>query len=106
MPSGYLGDIYDGNVWNFFCSDNCHNFLRSPYNLLLALNVDWFEPFERGVYAVGAIYLTILNVPRSIRYKTENVILVGVIPGPKEPKYTINSYLTPLILDLNEHSKK
>ena len=69
---------------------------------MLALNVDWFEPFERGVYAVGAIYLTILNLPRSIRYKQENVVLVGIIPGPKEPKLNVNSYLTPLILELKE----
>ena len=102
MPSGYLGDIYDGNVWKFFHSDDGNNFLQSPYCLLLALNVDWFEPFERGIYAVGAIYLTILNLPRSIRYKPENIILVGIIPGPKEPKHTINSYLTPLVYELQE----
>ena len=30
------------------------------------------------------------------------IVLVGIIPGPKEPKYTINSYLTPLILELTE----
>ena len=48
------------------------------------------------------IYLTILNLPRDIWYKPENIILVGIIPGPAEPKYTINSYLTPLVLELNE----
>lgn len=85
IPSSFLGDIYDGRVWKAFCSDKYGNFLRSPHSLLLALNVDWFEPFERGVYAVGAIYLTILNLPRNIRYKLENIILVGVLPGPKEP---------------------
>ena len=54
------------------------------------------------MYSVGAIYLTILNLPRDIRYKIENIVLVGVIPGPKEPKYTINSYLAPLINDLSK----
>lgn len=63
------------------------------------MNVDWFEPFERGVYSVGAIYLTIQNLPRNERYKT---IMVGIMPGPKEPKLTINSYLTPLVIELNE----
>ena len=32
----------------------------------------------------------------------ENTILVGVIPGPKEPKKTINSFLTPLVDDLSK----
>ena len=102
IPSSYLGDIYDGNVWKRFSSDEFKNYLKYPYCFLVALNVDWFEPFERGVYAVGALYLTILNLPRDLRYKPENIVLVGIIPGPKEPKYNINSYLTPLVLDLSE----
>ena len=31
------------------------------------------------------MYLTILNLPRKIRFKQENVLLIGLIPGPKEP---------------------
>lgn len=49
---------------------------------------------------MGAIYLTIQNLPRSERFKEENVILVGVIPGPSEPKLVINSYLSPLVEEL------
>ena len=33
------------------------SFLSLPHCYLL--NVDWFEPFERGVYSVGAIYFTV-----------------------------------------------
>ena len=54
------------------------------------------------MYSVGAIYLTIQNLPRSERFKVENILLIGVIPGPKEPKYNINSYLTPLVVELKE----
>ena len=46
--------------------------------------------------------MVILNLPRSIRYKFENVVVVGVIPGPKEPALTLNSYLGPLVQELNE----
>ena len=28
--------------------------------------------------------------------------MVGLIPGPKEPKYTINSYLYPLVTELQK----
>lgn len=49
---------------------------------------------------MGAIYLTIQNLPRQECYKEENVILVGVIPGPKEPKLSMNAYLASLVKDL------
>lgn len=66
------------------------------------MNVDWFEPLERGVYSTGVIYLIILNLPRNEHYKTENIIIMGIIPGLREPKKSINTYLTPLVLELNE----
>jgi len=101
VSAGYLTNIYDGAVWKKFNSTEMNNFLSSPHHYLLTLNVDWFQPYERGSYTVGAIYLTIQNLPRNERYKTENIILVGVIPGPTEPEKTINSYLKPLIFELN-----
>ena len=44
----------------------------------------------------------ILNLPRAIRFKCENVILFDVIPGHSEPSLTINSYLSPLVSDFKE----
>lgn len=102
MPESYYGDVYDGSIWRSFNDAEGWNFLTSPFNYLLTLNVDWFEPFERGVYAVGVVYLTLQNLPREVRYSTDMVILVGIIPGPKEPKLNINSYLTPLVQELQE----
>ena len=64
------------------------------------LNVDWFQPFEHHTYSVGVIYLVLLNLPRAMRYKRENIILVGIIPRPTEPHLTMNSYLSRLVSDL------
>jgi hypothetical protein len=64
----------------------------------LCLNVDWFQPFKHTKY--GAVYLAILNLPRSERYSADNTILLGVIPGPKEPELTINTFLEPLVDEL------
>jgi len=99
IPQDWLGDVYDWNVWKELQQTG---FFDSPYNLALALNVDWFQPYKRVKDSVGVLYLVILNLPRHLRYKQENAILVGIIPGPKEPKYTINSYLNPLVDDLKE----
>ena len=104
IPQSYYGDVYDAQVWNDFGarSPSCSMFLSSPYCYMFTLNVDWFQPFIHTEYSLGAIYLTIQNLPREQRYKEENVILVGLLPGPSEPKLSINSYLSPLIVELNE----
>ena len=93
-------DIFDGNIWREFLNPKGTPFLSLPYNFALCLNVDWFQPFKHSQYSCGAIYLSILNLPRSVRYSAENVILVGVIPGPREPELTINSFLEPLVKEL------
>lgn len=105
VPDGVLADIYDGSVWKDFNSNKYNNYLKTPGNLLLGCNVDWFQPFVRTVYSVGVLYLVVLNLPRNVRYKVENVIIVGIIPGPKEPKLTMNSFIGPLVNELNSACK-
>ena len=77
----------------FLSKSNCYGLL---------LNIDWLQPFKHTQHSVGVIYIVILNLPRSVRFKRENVILFGIIPGPNEPSLTINSYLKPLVLDLQK----
>lgn len=102
IPRDCLCDIYDGQIWQEFLSESNGNFLSFPHRYLLTINVDWFQPFSHVQYSVGAIYLVIQNLPHEIRCKQENMILVGLIPGPKEPSLTINSYFTPLVLELQQ----
>ena len=59
------------------------------------LNLDIFQPFKNIQYSICAIYLTKLNLPRNMRHRQENVILVGLIPGPSELKHVFNTYLDP-----------
>ena len=91
----FMTDVYDGKLWK-----DWKPFLDIPGNLLLMLNVDWFKPFKHSPYSVGVIYLVILNLPRMMRFKPENIIVVGTIPGPREPKLTINTYLQPMVDEL------
>ena len=76
-------------------------FLQGDLGLGLILNIDWFQPYKLTNYSVGVIFLVVMNLPGSIRYKRENFILVGIIPGPCEPQHEINSYLEPLVEELN-----
>ena len=68
----------------------------------LMLNVDWYQPYKYSPYSIGVIYLVVMNLPRFERYRRKNLILVGIIPGPNEPSLTINSYLSPLVDELNK----
>jgi len=84
VPPGFLSDIYDGTVWKSFMNYNGRPFLSEPYNLDLMLNCDWFQPYNQTQYSVGVIYLVLLNLPRDIHFKPENIIIAGIIPGPKD----------------------
>ena len=70
--------------------------------LLFALHVDSFN--VEGMSVRGAstsctiISLACLNLPTEIRYKSENIGLIAIIPGPREPHLTeLNFYLAPVI---------
>ena len=97
-----LDDVYDGSMWKHFQNDSCSGvpFLAKPYNYLLLLNCDWFQPYKHTQYSIGVMYIVVENLPRPARFKRENILIVGVIPGPSEPSKTVNTYLRPLVKDL------
>ena len=96
---GVYQDVYDGQVWHDFLSPSGKPFLALPFNFAFSINTDWFQPFTHTQHSEGAIYITVLNLQRKLRYLWENVILLGVIPGPKEPKHT-NSILQPFVNEM------
>ena len=77
-------------------------FLASPHSYALILNLDWFQPYKHLTYSVGVLYLSVLNLPSHLRYSKAYTILVGILPGPHEPKLTVNTYLVLLVNDLLE----
>lgn len=99
---GSYKDVFDGKmkIWKDFQSYNGAPFLSEPYTYGLMLNIDWFKPCKHTEYSLGAIYLTFMNLPWTLRFRQENVILVGLIPGPREPKRDINPFLVPLVEEL------
>ena len=44
IPSGMLGDVYEGKVWREFHEEFFQQ-SQAHYNLCLTINVDWFQPF-------------------------------------------------------------
>ena len=95
-----MQDIYDGKIWKEFMYYNGEAFLDRPFTFFLAMNVDWFKPHKLTESKVGAIYLSVMNLPYYARFKREYLLLVSLIPGPNEPKGDINSFLQPLVSEL------
>ena len=48
IPSDTLADVYDARVWQDFITDKYDKFLMHPGNLLLSLDCDWFQPFNKA----------------------------------------------------------
>lgn len=100
VPNDILMDVYDGDVWKCFNGEK-YDFFTVERNFGVMLNVDWFQPFKHTNYSVGAIYLTILNLPRTERFKKKNIILIGLIPDMKTEPPT-NTFIEPLVDELKE----
>ena len=100
--AGVYQDIYDGKIWKELRYIDGKPFLAKQYVFALMLNIDWFKPFKHTPASVGAMYVTVMNLPYDQRFKRENVILLGIIPGPSEPKRDLNDYLQPFIAELQE----
>ena len=66
-------------------------------HLANGLGCDWFQPYKHVNYSVGALYIFFYNLLREERMKFENFVLLGLIPGPSEPKKAMNSYLDPFV---------
>lgn len=100
--SNALRDVYDGKIWKRFQHIFGSPFLAAPFSYALMLNIDWFQPYSHTVASVGVIYLAVMNLPRHLRYKRKNMLLIGIIPGPSEPSHNINSFLQPLVAELKD----
>src|SRR2546430_284739 len=65
------------------------------------LNLDWFQPFDGISHSTGVLYAAICNLPRDIRFKRENLLIISILPGPNEVRlHKINHYLTPMVDEL------
>jgi hypothetical protein len=101
--------------WDFFGAETLRTFCgpdgKTPYleapageiRLVFSLFVDYFNPLGNKAagkhLSVGGIYMVCLNLPVHLRYRVENIYIVGVVPG--EPHlHHVNHLLQPLVSDL------
>lgn len=111
-PDGIMGDIWDAPGIYEISGPDGHPFIHKcrgdeEGRYLFSFNMDGFNPFQlkqagRSASVMG-LYMVCLNLPPNERFKTENMFLAGIVPGPKEPSMQeINHFLKPLVDDLLE----
>jgi Transposase family tnp2 len=107
--NGVMEDIWDApGLYNIPGVDGhpflCKN-IENEGRYVFSFNMDGFNPFQlkqagRSATVMG-LYMVCLNLPLEERFKSENMFLAGIIPGPKEPSMEqINHFLSPLVDDL------
>ena len=101
VPTGYLTGVFDDRLWREWETKNGTSISRSAKKSSVYASINWFQPFDHTQYNVGVVYLVVLNLPRAMRFKPENVIIISTLPGPKEPDYNhLNPHLEPIVNDL------
>ena len=95
-----IADIYDGKIWKEFNTSKHSNFLKSKQSYGVMLNFDFFQPYKHTTDSYGVFYLSLMNLPRSERFKQENVLLLGIIPALEHEPSSLNSFLRPLVEEL------
>jgi len=74
-------------------------FFLDSRDIVLGLSTDGFGPFKHCTKTAWPIILFNYNLPPEERFQKDNIISVGIIPGPKKPG-DCDSFLWPLVQEL------
>ncbi|CCO38023.1 hypothetical protein BN14_12185 [Rhizoctonia solani AG-1 IB] len=102
-----LRDIFDGAHYNRLCGERVvvggntlgHRYFSKPTDIALGLSSNGFGPFKSRKQSCWPLLVFNYNLPPSIRTRLENMLCLGVIPGPNSPK-EIDTFLEPFIDEL------
>lgn len=100
---GRVDDIFDGTTYESLRRRNIRvgkvllfKYFADARDVALGLSTDGFAPHKRRKSTAWPLILFNYNLPPEIRFHLNNIISLGVIPGPKKP-HDIDSFLWPMI---------
>ena len=76
-----------------------HQYFDDPRDIALGLSTDGFAPFNKRKSTTWPIILFNYNLPPEIRFHVNQILPLGVIPGPKKPQ-DFDSFLWPSLQEL------
>lgn len=106
---GTFKDIFDGKDYQTLCGapitvnntplESGRLYFKDPRDIALGLSTDGFGIFTRGQATAWPLILFNYNLPPETRFHTDNIIPLGIIPGPNKPAIP-DSFLIPLLEEL------
>ena len=97
-----MWDVYDGKIWKDFSDANKFNLFTKPRKYGFMFDLDWFCPYKHiSNFLVRVFLLVVLNLPKHIRFRSENVIICGIIPRFIHEPPT-NTFVTPPAKELKK----
>jgi Transposase family tnp2 len=104
---GTTADIFNGEHYRNLCKTPVtiggtpigHDFFSQPTDITLSLSTDGFGPFKHRKHTCWPLILFVYNLPLEICCQLASILGLGLIPGPKAPKY-FDSYLLPFVEEL------
>ncbi|OJT08402.1 hypothetical protein TRAPUB_690 [Trametes pubescens] len=104
---GIIKDVMDAETYRallkkFVTVDGktlAHKFFEDDRDVALGLSTDGFAPFKRRTNTAWPLIVFNYNLPPEVRFHLDNILCLGVIPGPKKPA-DFNSFLWPFIQEM------
>lgn len=101
-----ISDIFDADHYYHLRHTNVsigeelsHHFFSQPTDIALGILTDGFGPFKSCKQMCWPLIAFNYNLPPEIRFHLVNIICIGIIPGPKQPK-DLDLFLVPLVDEL------
>ena len=111
---GIFKDIFDGKEYQTLCKTPITvndtplksgvRYFEDPRDVALGLSTDGFGIFTHGQATAWPLILFNYNLPPETRFHIDNIIPLGVIPGPNKPAVP-DSFLIPLLEELYQFAK-
>ncbi|KAI7944112.1 hypothetical protein MJO28_011640 [Puccinia striiformis f. sp. tritici] len=96
-------DIHDSPVWQDFCGADGKQFTANSGNVTFSMFTDGINPHGNRVggkhISVTFIIMVCLSLPVALRYRPENIFLVGIAPGPREPSLEQTNFILKPVVD-------
>lgn len=104
-PDQIVSDVHQSKIWKEFQGPDGKQFTSVSGHLTFAMFVDGINPFgckQSGHHSsITFVIMICLTLPVRLRFRRENIFLVGIAPGPREPSLEqMNWILRPIVTQL------
>ena len=76
-----------------------HYYFSDHRDIALGFATDSFAPFKKWKHTTWILLVFNYNLPPDERFQKDNILCVGIIPGPKKP-WDADSFIYPLMQEL------